>query len=555
MGPTFTRVQGGRNLSETLNGPLVAWVSPGTSWFATHLLPGSSNKERWVTSRAVNGTISAPTTLQLTYQHQYTVATNSLPPTGGSIATGPGWVDAGTTITLTQNASTGWKFEYWTGSGNGSYSGTSNTTAFLLTGPVVENATYYPSIIIVSGPDGSVTYSYGSEAGVVTSGTSITLYAPIGTGFAISENPSSILYKFNGWSQPDFGNSNPVLFRLTAPLSVSADFSFNYVEVGELAAPTILVLLAFMVLLLSRMRRSSVLAAVIIAIFATSVGAYAFYISPASTFAGPIGSQGSLTQGPSTSGIETASSASVSSSTTYTPAPPTLTGTSIRISSSTPVLSSRSEVTTVVSQSSISPRTSTAARTSTTATTSSTTSGISTSSAIVTTTPASTTVSSPSYSTTAATTTVTSTTLSTTISSTTLTSVTTASTTTTDTQSYKPINLTVILSLRLYYLNRTACYSPDGNPICGDSILWNVFDASGNCPTLVCFSEGGMNFTQRVTFLSCDWHLSYSNSMDQSPQLTTMTFSIATPDGTVLLFRSTTQVNTVIDGTWYPPCS
>jgi hypothetical protein len=92
------------------------------------------------------GTIShtvAPTT-NTTYtanfntQYFLTMSHN----TGGSVSPASGWKTSGATISISATPSSGYHFTNWTGSGNGSFTGTNTPASITMGGPITETATF-----------------------------------------------------------------------------------------------------------------------------------------------------------------------------------------------------------------------------------------------------------------------------------------------------------------------------------------------------------------------------------------------------------------------------
>ena len=119
--PTLTSTQFGNAYTPSLTGSVTAyWLDTGASWGVTNPLGGSSSTERWQTSQAASGMVSATQTTAYIYYHQYLVTFKSATNDGGSIlpntyyqqfntpqsvqaivyGTGSSeWVDAGSAIT------------------------------------------------------------------------------------------------------------------------------------------------------------------------------------------------------------------------------------------------------------------------------------------------------------------------------------------------------------------------------------------------------------------------------------------------------------------------
>lgn len=156
-------------------------------------------------------------------QHQYSFTSDVIPLSGGTINVPSGWVDAGTTVQISEVPSQGWKFEGWTGSGG--YSGLLNATSMVVSGSVLENATFYPGLTIEASPDGAVTYAWANGSGVVQPGETDVIYVPQGASIKLQAAPSSALYSFAGWRSSESGSSATISLSVDSPQTVSASFS------------------------------------------------------------------------------------------------------------------------------------------------------------------------------------------------------------------------------------------------------------------------------------------------------------------------------------------
>jgi len=96
----------------------------------------------WSGGGAISHTV-APTT-NTTYtanfntQYFLTISHN----TGGSVSPASGWKASGATISISATPSSGYHFTNWTGSGTGSFSGTTNPASITMGGPITEAATF-----------------------------------------------------------------------------------------------------------------------------------------------------------------------------------------------------------------------------------------------------------------------------------------------------------------------------------------------------------------------------------------------------------------------------
>ena len=96
----------------------------------------------WSDGGAISRTI-APTknktfTAKFTTQCYLTMAHG----TGGTVTPASGWKNSGATVSITARPATGYSFGSWTGTGTGSFSGTTNPASITMGGPITETATF-----------------------------------------------------------------------------------------------------------------------------------------------------------------------------------------------------------------------------------------------------------------------------------------------------------------------------------------------------------------------------------------------------------------------------
>ena len=136
--PTFTDNQFGSSFGQLLTTtPTGYWFDAGASWTVTNPLGGSSGSEQWVTSTASGGPLNSASTIALSYQHQYYLTMNA--GTGGSVTPASGWQNAGAIVTITATTNGGY-FTSWTGTGSGSFTGTTNPATVTMNGAITESA-------------------------------------------------------------------------------------------------------------------------------------------------------------------------------------------------------------------------------------------------------------------------------------------------------------------------------------------------------------------------------------------------------------------------------
>ena len=142
--PVFNYVLNGKSKSLTLTMTATpVSVDTGSAWKVTpNPLTGSTSAERWHASpSSLSGTASAKT-LVFAFQHQYYLTMKVSSSTAGSVTPSSGWHNAGSTVTIKATAKTGHTFNKWTGTGTGSYTGTSGSHTITMNSAITETATF-----------------------------------------------------------------------------------------------------------------------------------------------------------------------------------------------------------------------------------------------------------------------------------------------------------------------------------------------------------------------------------------------------------------------------
>ena len=247
-GPTFTFVMFGLSQSSTLTmTPESYWADAESNYNASGLITGS--QERWITNTTTSGTVTSGLSLNFQYDHQYYFTTQTQ--AGGTVNPTSEWVNDGDSISISNTAIQGWKFEFWTGTGSGSYSGNANTTMILIQGPVTENATFYVGLTIVTTSGGSVSYTYGNSGSVQVT-TQASVYVPVGTVVTLNANPTLFLYRLNSWSGAATGASTQTSVTVNSPSTAEAHFGYNVVDIAGASAAIVIVIAAIAVILSRR---------------------------------------------------------------------------------------------------------------------------------------------------------------------------------------------------------------------------------------------------------------------------------------------------------------
>ena len=89
-------------------------------------------------SRTVTPTTNKTYTATFTKQYYLTMTAG----TGGTVSPASGWRNNGASVSISAIPNTGYTFSTWTGSGNGSFSGTTNPFSITMGGPITESATF-----------------------------------------------------------------------------------------------------------------------------------------------------------------------------------------------------------------------------------------------------------------------------------------------------------------------------------------------------------------------------------------------------------------------------
>jgi hypothetical protein len=139
--PVFYYVLNGASQSLTLTKAAKAVsVDAGSAWSVTpNPLGGSTTSQRWYSTQALTGTASA-TTIVFSFQRQYYLTMLAHGP--GTVSPSSGWQNAGAKVTIKATANSGHKFKTWTGSGTGSYTGTSASHTINMNAAITETANF-----------------------------------------------------------------------------------------------------------------------------------------------------------------------------------------------------------------------------------------------------------------------------------------------------------------------------------------------------------------------------------------------------------------------------
>jgi Divergent InlB B-repeat domain len=186
----------------------------GTSMNETRYVPGS-----YSTSFCIHST---PTTMTIVYQAEYYVTVAAASGGSATFASGgggfgaSGWVLSGSSGTLKASPNVDYLFVAWIGSGPGSYSGSLATSAFTVSGPVTETATFMPA----PPPPGPQAYT-----------VTFTLAAPFASGTVWSVSlGSSLTFASNGTELNATGLASST-YSVTVASAYAPDHQTEYLPI------------------------------------------------------------------------------------------------------------------------------------------------------------------------------------------------------------------------------------------------------------------------------------------------------------------------------------
>ncbi|MDG7044457.1 MAG: YncE family protein [Nitrososphaerota archaeon] len=113
-----------------------------------------------------------------TYVTQYNLTLLVNPSGSGSVTPKTGYYNQGATVQLAISPDSGWVFNSWTGSGSGSYTGSSSSPSVIMNGPIIETANLYAGITL-------------SASGIAT-GSPAVVVTVNGTAFSCSQLPLTL---------------------------------------------------------------------------------------------------------------------------------------------------------------------------------------------------------------------------------------------------------------------------------------------------------------------------------------------------------------------------
>jgi hypothetical protein len=183
----------------------------------------------WSDGGAQEHSVTAPTnnrTYTASFTTQYYLTMSASPSTGGAVSPSSGWRNKGQSVAINATANSGFSFASWSGTGTGSYTGTTKSTTITMNGPINEVGNFsvlVQPVLSVSPDDRQVSSSSGTTTfGVSNTGTgtlnwtatSNQSWATI-TGGASGTNTGTISVSYT--ENPSVTDSRIATISVTAP--------------------------------------------------------------------------------------------------------------------------------------------------------------------------------------------------------------------------------------------------------------------------------------------------------------------------------------------------
>ncbi len=236
--------------------PQVYEADRNSTWVVLPLLLGTTLGERWVLYGPFAGNATVPATETFPFQHQFLVNVTAGPAGGGSTAAESGWYNASSPLTLSATAAPGWKFMGWQGTGAGSYTGPRADADATVSGVITEAGQFDPGLTLTASFGGSVAYSYGNATGVVPSGSTVTIYVPLGTSVSLTAS-AGLFGSFVGWSGAVTGNGFASTYVVMGPAHIQAQFGLETTAFLLLGVLVVVAVALIAIVVLRRRRKAT----------------------------------------------------------------------------------------------------------------------------------------------------------------------------------------------------------------------------------------------------------------------------------------------------------
>src|SRR6266567_1458808 len=161
----------------------------------------------WSGGGAISHTVAPTTntTYTATFTTQYYLTMTH--GTGGTVSPASGWRNAGSSVSMsatpTNNTQVSYRFDAWTGSGTGSYSGTNNPASITMSGPITENATFIQNPVQVTVQTNLAGLSFSVDGTPYTSAQTFS-WAPGSSHTIATTSPQNgdtgVRYVWTNWS-------------------------------------------------------------------------------------------------------------------------------------------------------------------------------------------------------------------------------------------------------------------------------------------------------------------------------------------------------------------
>ena len=161
-------------------------LSGNYTWSASYSNSSGNSKVRYSPGVA-NGAIQIPREnfTTISYATQYYLTMKVIPSGSGSTAPTSGWFDSGSRVSISNMPNQGFEFSNWTGSGSGSYSGTSAQLSLTMNGPIVETAEMTPLYAVIfteHGLPAGITWKVTFNGTTLNSSSNSLAFVAYGTG-------------------------------------------------------------------------------------------------------------------------------------------------------------------------------------------------------------------------------------------------------------------------------------------------------------------------------------------------------------------------------------
>jgi len=200
--------------------------------------------QSWSDGGAQSHTYTVPSssqTVTANFKTQYQLTMQVNPVGGGSTspAVGSYWYDSGSPVSISATPASGYTFSSWSGSGSGSYTGSTNQVSITMNAPITETAnfqgaSYTVTVYTRKAGDGSalsgVQVTFGSQTKSTDSSGNAEFSVSAGTYSLSVSSPvsggSGIQYVFTQWT--DGNTQNPRSITVSASVTYDARYKTQY---------------------------------------------------------------------------------------------------------------------------------------------------------------------------------------------------------------------------------------------------------------------------------------------------------------------------------------